>query len=340
MRWTDVSGVIHVHTEYSGDSSATLEDIDRSALWGRADFVIVTDHNSMGLKANEGWRDRYLLLVGHEVTPPESDHYLVLRVESPVDPRLGPQDVIDEVERRGGLGFIEHPFFEGNPRFRACGNPWTDWSVKGFTGMSIFNFTADWGARLTPLRFLVFRFLPSLATDVPNPRTLAKWDQLTLQRRVVGIGTVDAHRWIRTLWGWEAEAHPFRYYFRSVRTHVLLSQGFSGNLNDDAQMIYEGIQAGRCYVSNSYLGDARGFQFCSSCGEQMGSEVNGPIGLEVSSPAWGRLRLLKDGRLFRSAWGKKLACAMVTPGVYRAEVWIWHRYRFKPWVFSNPIHVR
>ncbi|MEW6080193.1 MAG: hypothetical protein AB1576_00075 [Bacillota bacterium] len=332
--------MIHVHTVHSGDSSATLEHIDSSALWGRAVFVIVTDHDTMEMKDQEGWRGHYLLLVGEEVSPRRGDHYLALRVREPIASSLGPQEVIDEVKRQGGLGFIEHPHFQGNLAFGASESPWRDWSVKGFNGMSIFNFTTDWGVRLTHFKFLLFRVFPFLAVDMPNPKTIQQWDLLNRERRVVGIGTMDAHRWVKRIRGKDVEAHPFRYCFRSVRTHVLLPSGFTGDVQRDAGMIYEALEQGRCYVANDYLRDSQGFRFSTASGDPMGSVTTAPARFEVTVPAWGRIRLLRDGLPIATAWGRSLTFNAGEAGAYRVEVSTWHRYRLKPWVFSNPIYVR
>lgn len=264
----DYRCVIHVHTDNSPDSLASFQDVARGAAWGKADVVVVTDHDSLALKPLEGWIEahghKFLLLVGEEVTTASGGHYLALGINRPIKRGLPAQRVIEEVAGQGGVGFIEHPFFKGNPWFKAPPTPWSDWEVYGFTGLSVFNFTSDWGSRITPPEFFIYGIWPGLAVDRPNPRTLNKWDELAADRRAVGIGTVDAHLFMARLGGRAFEVHPFRYFFHSIRTHILTDHPLhrlDGDLEHDRDLFLKALKSGSCFISNDYLGEGEGFLF-------------------------------------------------------------------------------
>ena len=72
--------------------------------------------------------------------------------------------------------------------------PWTDWSVTGYTGMGIWDFMTDWQNSLTGyLRAVLSYAFPALFLRGPSPKTLERWDRLSQERRVVGIGELDNH---------------------------------------------------------------------------------------------------------------------------------------------------
>ena len=57
-------------------------------------------------------------------------------------------------------------------------------------------------------------------------------------------------------------------------------------------------------------------------------------------PAKGKIRLIKDGELFREEVGRELTCGIDETGLYRVEVYLWRAFKYRPWIFSNPIYVR
>ena len=164
------------------------------------------------------------------------------------------------------------------------------------------------------------------------------------RRRVVGIGSLDNHarrfpfrRRRLSLF----EIFPHRQAFRTVRTHLLSPEPFSGEAGADLQRLYALLAAGRCYVSYDLLGDPAGFGFEGERGGlpiPMGEEVPAgePVELRARSPVKADIRLLRDGELIARAWDTELGSNDRGPGVYRIEV---HRDD-RPWVFSNPIYLR
>jgi len=337
----DYSGVIHIHTVYSGDSSAELSDIIDCARRFDVDYVIITDHNSLGYKPLEGWHNDILVLVGEEISPPEGNHYLALDIEELVEPSSIPQEFINRVLDQGGFGFIEHPFFFGNHHihpFNIAPSPWIDWNVDGFTGISIFNYTSDGGERMRLYSFPIFYAFPGLDKDRPNINTIKKWDELSLKRKTVGIGTADAHLYKVRLLFFDAPAWPFDYYFNSIRTHIITREPLS------PRAVYSSLRDGHCYVSHNYLGSSKGFLFFAKDRENlyiMGDSLSFREGIKlyVRSPISARIKLVRDGNFILEKIGNLLEYTVESPGVYRIETEVYHRLFWKPWVFTNPIYI-
>ena len=103
---TDLACVVHLHTTHS-DGTGTVADVVRAAQCNALDVVLLTDHDTLAGKVDEGWHDDVLLLVGEEVSPRHRDHTLVFGVDEVLDHRDRP---IAEVVRDAPLAFAAHPF--------------------------------------------------------------------------------------------------------------------------------------------------------------------------------------------------------------------------------------
>ena len=139
-------GNLHVHSCYS-DGRRSIEEISRIAAEERLDFIGINDHNSLkGLQDyGEGWRNGVLVLIGEEIGIARH-HYIAYGIAHAVEPKEGdPQQVIDDVRRAGGIGFIAHPHERGSPLDRRGRvYTWDDWSVTGYTGISIWCHCSGW----------------------------------------------------------------------------------------------------------------------------------------------------------------------------------------------------
>lgn len=342
----EYTGVIHVHSSYSQDSEASVELIARAARRAGVDFVVISDHNTLGALREEGWHGNVLILAGEEVGLPRSNHYLALGITEEVPPGA-PREVIQAVLAQGGFGFLAHPFFEGNKRLGLPACLWEDWDADGYTGLSLFDYSTDAASRLGLLTYLLFTAFPWLDVDRPRPKTLEKWNELLETRRPVAIGTVDAHLQYVRLGPIRVPVHPFQSFFRFVRTHIVTEDSLNGELTHDKKLVYRALQHGSCFVANEYVGSARGFSVrvrcgdkCATMGQEIALEGGGRRGvLEVCSPIPAELRLLLDGREVSSASGTSLTYAVSVPGVYRVEAFRRHCLRLKPWVYTNPVYV-
>ncbi|MBI2264102.1 MAG: PHP domain-containing protein [Armatimonadetes bacterium] len=342
----DASGAIHVHSRFS-DGSGTVEEIAQAANAAHLDFVVITDHNTLaGLKG--GKEKRYgsvLVLVGEEVTPYEN-HYLALGIEKAVNPEgMTFCGMIRAVRDQGGFGIIAHPFDPGNGYFGAKPIPWTAWYCKGFDGMEIWSYCWDWGddAHDKPSA-VYFTLNPDAAIDGPRAQALKKWDELTAERPVVGIGSLDAHAVIYKGEALTLTVLPYRDVFETVRTHVLLPRPLAEKTAQDKRAIYDAIKKGHCYVSYDYLRNAGGFKFTGQTSSglvNMGDSVTeSTVSLSVETPAQGRIRLRRNGMLVLERHGRKLDFRATKRGAYRIEVALRAQDRFRPWIYSNPIYLR
>ena len=190
----------------------------------------------------EGWHDGTLLIVGEEIAP-RFNHYLAFQLRNrsqPLkdSPDIPPQAYIDRVQSQGGMGFIAHPDHEGTPLFHVKHYPWTDWSVTGYTGLGIWDFMTDWQNSLSGhLRAILSYAFPAFFLRGPSAKTLDRWDRLTQERRVVGIGELDNHDTLKRILGFNLSVFPFARVFRLIRTHVLTESPFSGNSRADIALL-------------------------------------------------------------------------------------------------------
>ncbi len=328
----DYAGVIHVHTTYSHDADGTFEDVVRVANAQGLHFVITTEHNNLQALRDglQGWHGNVLILVGMEIST-KSGHYVAMNVTEEVDRlNLTAQQVIDEVNRQGGLGFIAHPYFK---KAR-----WSNWSVTGFTGIEGYNVAHDTLDENKPRLALwtltapVEPFFYSILDRPYDP--LSTWDHLiSLHGRVVGIGASDAHEFHAL----GLRFAPYEVMFLMSRTHLLIP---SETLTPE--LIYDALRAGHAYFSIELVAEAEGFVFEARKDQTlagiMGDEVSlsPDLRLAVSVPTAARLVLFKDGTPIAQITGQTWDVPVTEPGVYRLEA----SRQNKPWIFSNPIYVR
>lgn len=330
--YLDFSGVIHIHTRYSHDAHGTIQDVIETANEQKLDYAIITEHNNLKpvREGWPGWHDGTLLLVGMEISA-RGGHYLAFNVSKEIDrEHLDTQQIIDEVNRQGGLGFIAHPYFKNGP--------WRDWSVHGFTGIEAYNVahdTLDENKARLALWTLTAAAEPFYLSILDRPYDpIAKWDEL-IQRfgRVVGIGSVDAHEF-------HALGVKFARYedlFQMARTHVLIP---SSELS--AAATYEAYRKGHVYIGIAIMGNPSGFTFMATDSKNvlgiMGDEVAlaEELELTVLTAAAAQLTLYKDGQIADARIGARWHIPVKEPGVYRVEA----SRHGKPWIISNPIYVR
>ena len=140
------AGNIHIHSTYS-DGEKTVDQIAADASKAGLDYIIITDHETLAGKKEEGIRHGVVVLVGIELNR-RCNHYLALNCQGPLKSNdCQPQWVIDQVREQGGFGFLAHPFEKGSPYIEnGKAYPWLDWPVEGFAGWR-FGITAHIGGR-------------------------------------------------------------------------------------------------------------------------------------------------------------------------------------------------
>ena len=199
----------------------------------------------------------------------------------------------------------------------------------------------DWVKDFRFYKFRRFYRDPEAQITGPFPETLAMWDRLCLTRRVVGIAGVDAHaKKKKPLFG-HLVVFPYEKLFRTIRTHILSEEAFSGRWADDARIVYRALKQGHCFGAYDLLGPSKGFRFTVRSSEGsavMGDEVAfcEDAEIEVVLPRRAFLRILRNGEEIHRTEGDSLHFSADAPGVYRVEAYIGD----KSWIYSNPIYLR
>lgn len=352
MKYHDYAGVIHFHSAFSYDGYVGLDEIIDAARKNGIDFLMLTDHDHLRARDEgwEGWHGNVLLVVGEEIAP-RFNHYLAFNISGPIarpEESRGsrPQKYIDAVNASGGFGFIAHPDHEGTKTFHVKHYPWADWSVDGYTGISIWDFMTDWQSSLKGcLPSLISFFLPAFFLRGPRRVTLERWDSLNQTRKIVGIGELDNHGSLVKIGPFTISALSFQRAFKFVRTHICTLEPLSGNSRQDISLIYNSLQHGRCYAAMEYFQPARGFTFTItknnekySMGDSLVLEDKADLG--ISLPASALVRIIRDGVLLAEETNTKITLSIGEKGIYRVEACLKRYGKYRPWIFSNPIFVK
>jgi hypothetical protein len=333
-------GAVHIHTKYS-DGSGELQEIVEAAREARLDFLVVSDHNSLGYleDGGEGWHDDVLCLVGEEITH-RTGHCVALGIRSPVSGETEPRKYLAAIRRQGGLSFIVHPHLSDKPKFRIKRCAWKDWNVRGFDGMEIWSFMTDWASGLGLGNLIARCRNPLRYIRGPFRQTLEKWDELARERRIVGVGGVDAHAKVVIPFGL-VKIFPYAQVFKTLQT-VVLCPALARNAEKAKETFYAALAAGHCYFANAHVGEPRGFRFFAELqsGDTLmqGDESTffpGTV-LKVTNPMKADIRIVCDGKIVAEARTPRFAWQPVSPGAYRAEL----RVGGAPFLFSNHIYLR
>ncbi len=182
-RW--YGGDLHVHSEESGDASATFDQIVDLARGRGLDFVVITDHNTSShverlADRQQGLTD-VLLVRGAEVTT-YAGHGTALGIGDYVDHRVGlgavnAESIIDAIGAQGGAFSINHPALELGELCIGCGWNHADTPWDKVAGLEIQTGNAD----LTAALF--------------TPRSIAIWDrEEDAGHHLAALGGSDDHR--------------------------------------------------------------------------------------------------------------------------------------------------
>jgi len=321
-------GVLHVHTRYSHDSSGSVKSIIKTARKHNLDFVVITDHNNMAVRADATYKthsEKPLLLIGHAISS-ASGHVIALGVENTIPTPVEAQQAIDQIHARGGYAFLAHPVCEKSA--------WQDWSVDGFDGIEIYNHVCDF-YDTHKFNFLIKSIIlsPSLfAQQIMNePRELiVKWDSLLGERPVSGVGAIDAHVQYRFL-GFPSVRYSLS--FRMATLHVL-----SADATEAA--ILKSIANGKNYTVFEALGFTNQFQYVAIVDDDIyhiGDHIRRKktVEIRIFEPDATEIKLIHNGTVIMNVHGHELLKKVKDPGYYRVEV-----YRNgKLWIITNPIRL-
>ena len=338
------SGIIHAHSTYS-DGQKSIPEIASIANELKADFLLMTDHNTLQPKLDglEGWYGKVLVGIGCELNDKEDrNHYLAFNIEKPVNHKVPAGEYVCNVREQGGFGVVAHPD-ESRAHIQAYPPyPWTLWDSDCFDGIEIWNQMSEWMEGLTHFNKFWRAMHPRRSIVAPKKETLARWDAGNMKRRITGIGGVDAHGHVHRMLGmFSVRIFRYKISFRTIRTHILTEEELPKNDYRKAlQLVFGAIREARCFVSNSYLGDASAFRFWAE-NEWGSAEMGATIPLKdetylfVLNPQKAETRFIHNGKEIRRETGAELRFKITEAGIYRVEI----RKSGKAWIFSNHIRV-
>jgi hypothetical protein len=345
----------HVHTIYS-DGTGSHQQIAQAAMRSGIDIVMITDHNVLvkgteGYHANDG--HRVLLLTGEEIHDrahqPQLNHLLVFGANRELAAYAGhPQRLIEQVQRAEGLSFIAHPFDRPLPIFNEDGIYWDDWSVRGYTGLEIWNAFSELKERVhSKLHGVFYAFFPHMIAQGPDPAALKKWDELlNLGKQVVAIGSSDAHAMAMRLGILKRTLFPYEFHFQGVNTHLLMENDLTGDLIDDRRLVIGALRQGHAFIGYDLPAPTKGFRFYAQGRDRqaiMGDKIDlyESVTFQIRLPVATECRLVRNGEVVK-AWHDRPICAYIArqPGAYRVEVYLNYMGKRRGWIFSNPIHVQ
>jgi hypothetical protein len=342
-------GALHMHSVFS-DGSGEVKEIAKAASEIGLDYIILTDHNTLRAlnEGCEGWHKNTIVLVGCEINDKNNiNHYLAFGINEAYSTRLTARQYVKKVKDEGGIGFIAHPHEKRTHMKEHPPYPWVEWDIEDFTGIEIWNHMSEWMENLTEQNKYQSFLHPLKSIVAPPPETLKLWDELNNNRKVVGIGGVDAHAHKYNLLGFvEVEIFPYKVLFKSIRTHILsdteLIKGKSEKaIETSKKIIYDALGSGRCFFANDYHHDSKGFRFFAKTDGkiyQMGDTVplQKKVLLNILLPvAKAEIRLIHNGRKVNSIEGNEGRFVINKKGAYRVEIF----FNNRAWIFSNHIRV-
>jgi len=343
-------GNLHIHSTHS-DGGGSAKQIAEAARTVGLDFIALNDHSYLTQLhlEDEGYHNGIPILVGSEIGR-RSHHYLAYNIKDQVDDEsYSPQEVIDAVNRQGGFGFLAHPFEEGMLFLEnSTVYTWNDWSVIGYTGICIWNFTSRWKENIKSFWHGIYHLIfKTYTVKGPSQKTLETWDRLCLKRQVVALGGSDAHASYMKIGFIKLKPLSYRYLLGTINTHILTPSPLRGDFIRDKGIIYDSLRAGTCFIAHDGLSPAKGFSFSFNREKnkerlEMGQEGKFSLGvLVIKLPGHGLTRIIKDGSLFKTGYGGELSIKITENGVYRVEVFRKvPLFGWRPWIFSNPIYLR
>ena len=332
-------GALHMHTPYS-DGSGTVPEIAEAARAAGLRWIIITDHDTLQALPEEGWYDGVAVLVGHEVTP-DKNHLLVFGASEVISRDLSPAECIVRARELNALSFIAHPDERTNNSMKRP-YEWEDWSIRGFTGIELWNYMSEWMEAITPWRKFLNFFFPATTIKGPTRRVLSWWDRLHREgERTVGVVGGDVHQArVRSL-GRVWEVFPYEQVFRTLTNYLVLDRPLSEDFSSAKAQILEALGRGRVIMANRYYGQADGANFVARSGDKMATVGDTLAGgeqflLSVYVPRRSDIRILRDGEVVCRRNDTNLLLTTHQPGNYRAEARRWGR----TWILTNHIHVK
>lgn len=333
----DIVGALHVHSNHTPEVPASVANIVAAAAAAGLDFVVLTDHNTLGARTagDEGQYGPVTLFAGYEICP-DQNHCLVLGYDELVPVTMPANEYTAHVRSLGGICIAAHPHSRGPLLSPTAAHPWRDWHCD-FAGLEIWNLHQDLSDGADETALASKRASLAAALRGPDPATLAVWDNLTMRRRVVGVAGS----------GVRSDGVPFDEAFRLLRNHLLVLDDWTDStLATRRELMLQALTAGHVYIS-SQLGDqpVKVDFTCRGNAEPLliGDEgtLNANVELVANVPGASRLRLMRAGEVMAAANSDELVYRPRHRGAYRLEAHLRDdRRELRPWALTNPIYLR
>lgn len=348
----DYAGCLHIHTTAS-DGSGHLIDVIEAAQAADLDWILISDHETMKWRrlGGEGWYGSTFVMIGQEMGR-EEGHYLGVGLQRNIPTRNGKSKrLLRRIEGQDPAlpsgAIVLHPDGPSKPSFGIREHRWKARRLRAIMGMEVWSYMYDWLRDLNWFNFPYYYLLPHRAIAGPSREALQMWDRLGQKTHITGIGGLDVHRKQPWPFNW-GSVFDYEPLFRTLRTHLLSPEPWTGDAARDRRLIASLLTQGRCYFANDSLHPARGFSFHLETPDgriEMGEETEIPASgrFHVHLPRIAEIRLVWNGKVLTATVDSRLSYPMPaqpipdSQGVYRVEA---RTTRGHPWIFSNPIYLR
>lgn len=347
--FTELTGTVHNHTQYSFDCDVSVKKILSTARKHLLDYVTLNDHNCIvpedKLKAalnslSDTKGSLPIVIRGSELNDPEdNNHLLVFNGVVPED-NLPIAETIALQKQTKAVLFAAHPYeTRADKQFPLY--IWNDYKqLSNLHGMEIWNYASSWLSKLNPSKNGVFLVLfPNLFIRKPFTENLKLWDEQNLSgNRLAAIGSTDSHGTKHRLLFFNIRILTHNQLFKTIRTNVLINEGEK----IDEKSILTALANGNSYIANYRMGYPYNFYAGISkennAGVTFGEEIDYKDGLKLyyRLPKHSRIELLRNGTKVAEQNEKCGWFPIEETGNYRLEI---TRYGFG-WIYTNNIYVR
>lgn len=102
----------HIHSEYSPDSHAKIDDILKTAKSENIDIIAISDHNTVDGTSEvlKKTRNTDILAIPSIEISSTDGHILGFGCEENIPRDLSPEETIDKIHDLGGIAIIPHPY--------------------------------------------------------------------------------------------------------------------------------------------------------------------------------------------------------------------------------------
>lgn len=100
---------LHIHSKYSPDSKNEPKEIFKVAKQKGLAGIAITDHDTVKFHEQKHDVKGLIVIPGVEVSS-RKGHIIALGISEPIEAKLSVEETIEEIEDRGGLPIVAHPF--------------------------------------------------------------------------------------------------------------------------------------------------------------------------------------------------------------------------------------